>query len=196
MAVQILCKGSTPACRGSCLTNSGMMRMPIPTNARAKRTDMFLNDNVAFMAQLSKEIDSLIKTATKQGKKLALRLNGTSDLDWTDVYNKYPEVQFYEYTKRLDLVKKAKNIANLHMTFSRSEVTKDSTIVQLVESGVNVAVVFDDKKVKPTTYLGFAVIDGDTHDRRFEDEKGNIIGLKLKGTLKAKSIARASGFAV
>jgi hypothetical protein len=194
--VKVICKASTPACRASCLTNSGMMIMSVQTNARIKRTNMYLNEREMFMAKLTNEIDNLVKQATKQGKQLALRLNGTSDLDWTEIYAMYPEVQFYEYTKRPDLIKKSKGLHNLHITFSRTERTKDSTVRRVIESGTNVAVVFDDKKEQPITFLGIKVVDGDKHDRRFEDTAGEIVALKLKGTTKSKAIARSTGFAV
>ena len=194
--VKTICKAATPACRASCLTNSGMMRMKVPTNARIKRTIMFLNTPEAFINQLTREIDNMVKRAAKDGKRLALRLNGTSDLNWSAIYTMYPDVQFYEYTKRPDIVKMARSIPNLHVTFSRTERTKESTIRRVIESGTNVAVIFDDKKVQPQTFMGIKIIDGDKHDRRFEDTAGAIIGLKLKGTLKAKAIARSTGFAI
>ena len=191
-----MCRASSEGCRGSCLTNSGMMRMPIPTAARVARTELFLNDVASFMTKLEREIDNLLHKATKEGKRLALRLNGTSDVDWTKTYAKYPEIQFYEYTKRPDMVKKAAGIPNLHMTFSRTENTKVSVLKRMVEAGANVAVVFDDKKTMPTEYMGMQVLDGDDHDRRFEDGVGKIVGLTLKGTLASKQAARECGFAI
>jgi hypothetical protein len=191
-----MCRASTDGCRGSCLTNSGMMRMTAQTNARHERTTMYLNERDAFMLQLEKEIDGLLRKATKEGKHLALRLNGTSDVDWTDTYAKYPEIQFYEYTKRPDLILKAKKHPNVHMTFSRTESTKVSTMERMIAAGANVAVVFDDKKTMPTEYLGMPVLDGDDHDRRFEDGVGKIVGLTLKGTLAVKAHARQCGFAI
>lgn len=191
-----ICRASSEGCRGSCLTNSGMMRMSAQTNARTERTKLYLNDRDAFMAQLDKEIVGFLRKAEREGKRLALRLNGTSDLDWTEVYAKYPEIQFYEYTKRPDLVLKAKGLSNLHITFSRTELTKASTIERMVEAGANVAVVFDDKKAMPLQFMGMPVIDGDDHDRRFEDKTGKIVGLTLKGTLATKQAARQTGFAI
>lgn len=194
--VKKICPNATGACRASCLTNSGMMIMPAQRKARSKRTLMFLNDYESFMTQLYCEIDNLVKNATKQEKQLAIRLNGTSDIDWFEIYEKYPDIQFYEYTKRPDLIIKSKKVENVHMTFSRTEKTKDSVIKRVIASGTNVAVVFDDLKEQPMTFLGIKIVDGDKHDRRFEDTTGNIIALKLKGTVKAKAIARKTGFAV
>lgn len=191
-----MCRASTEGCRGSCLTNSGMMRMTAQTKARTERTKLYLTDNDAFMLQLEKEIDNLYRKATKAGKHLALRLNGTSDVDWTATYAKYPEIQFYEYSKRPDLILKAKKLPNVHMTFSRTESTKVSTMQRMIAAGANVAVVFDDKKPMPTEYMGMQVLDGDDHDRRFEDGVGKIVGLTLKGTLAVKESARQCGFAI
>ena len=56
------------------------------------------------------------------------------------------------------------------------------------------SVVFKDKL--PSTYKGIKVINGDTHDRRFEDEQGVIVGLKFKGSAADKAIAIAGGFAI
>ena len=156
----------------------------------------YLFENELFMKNFYREIDNMVILAKKQGKRLALRLNGTSDLDWIDVYKKYPDIQFYEYTKRPDMVKKTANIENVHMTFSRTEKTKDTTVQKMLLKGVNVAVVFDDKREIPLKYYNVNVIDGDKHDRRFEDSQGSVVGLKLKGTNKTKALARATGFAV
>ncbi len=193
---KVICRASSEGCRGSCLTNSGMMRMSAQTNARIQRTKLYLSDREQFMAQLEKEIVGFLRKADREGKHLALRLNGTSDLDWTELYAKYPEIQFYEYTKRPDLVLKAKGLRNLHITFSRTELTKASTVERMVAAGANVAVVFDDKKPMPLQFMGMAVIDGDDHDRRFEDKAGKIVGLTLKGTLATKQAARNTGFAI
>lgn len=193
---KVICKASSKACRESCLTHSGMMRMSAQTNARVTRTKLLLENKEQFIAQLDDEITAFIRKAEREGKRLALRLNGTSDLDWTSIYAKYPQVQFYEYTKRPDLVLKAKKCDNVLMTFSRTETTKDSTIARIIEMGTNVAVVFDDLKPMPNQFKGIPVIDGDAHDRRYEDSGSIIIGLHLKGTLKVKQAARESGFAV
>lgn len=191
-----ICAGASEGCKASCLVNSGMMRMPKQTEARIKRTQYYLNDYQGFKAQLVSELSSKLKSAQKQGKRLAARLNGTSDLDWSDIYKQFPEIQFYEYTKRANLAKQLSTIDNLHITMSRNERTKPERIKMLTSSGVNVAVVFDDKRPIPSSYQGIKVIDGDKHDRRFEDKQGVIVGLKLKGTNAIKDIARATGFAV
>jgi hypothetical protein len=188
-----ICAGSSKGCRASCLVNSGMMRMPVQTKARIERTRLYIDDREAFMTKLVSELNAALKRAQKAGKRLAVRLNGTSDLDWSSVYMLYPDIQFYEYTKRVQIVKAVSELPNVHITMSATEKTTPERIKLVTDNGTNVAMVFADKV--PATYKGFTVIDGDKHDRRFEDQQGVIVGLKLKGTNKAKQSAIDTGFA-
>ena len=103
-------------------------------------------------------------------------------------------IQFYEYTKRPDLAKKLAKLDNVDVTFSKHENHSEKALLKVLASGVNVAVVFNGNV--PDSYIDVKVIDGDKHDRRFEDDKGRIIGLKLKGTNNVKQLAIQSGFAV
>ena len=192
-----ICSGSTEGCRKSCLTNSGMMRMATQTAARVKRTQFLIDEPFKFLGQLAKELVSLQKKAQKQGKRLAVRLNGTSDIDWSGVYNAFKDVQFYEYTKvygkRLE---RLSGYSNLHLTVSRSEKMTDARLVKVVNMGYNVATVFNTGKTLPNSFMGIPVIDGDEHDARFDEGTGRIIGLRVKGTNAAKKAAIDSGFAV
>jgi len=189
-----VCKGKSKGCTQSCLIFNGRMLMPTAQNARKERIAMYFENRELFNSMLIGEISSLLYKATKQGKKLALRLNGTSDLDFSDIYKTFPMVQFYEYTKRPDLAKKLSKLDNVDITFSKHEKHSIDTVKRLVESGVNVAVVFKTKV--PSIFNNIEVIDGDKNDRRFEDKKGRIVGLKLKGTNAVKKLAIESGFAV
>jgi hypothetical protein len=74
---------------------------------------------------------------------------------------------------------------NYRLTFSRSEKNEDIADC-FIKRGGNVAVVFSTKKkdALPETYLGAPVIDGDTHDLRFLDPRGVVVGLRAKGKAK------------
>lgn len=189
-----VCLGASAGCRKSCLINSGRMIMPSAVNARKARTELYFNDPEVFMMQLKGEIMQALAQAMKQGKRLAVRLNGTSDLDWSEVYRDFPTVQFYEYTKRPELVEKFKEFANVDLTFSKHENHTEAQVLKVLDSGTNVAVVFAGNV--PENYIARPVINGDEHDRRFEDAKGMIVGLKLKGTKATKEFAVKRGFAV
>jgi len=160
--------------------------------AREYRSNLFYDNRAEFGAQLIAETQENIKRNDKKGLRTAERLNGTTDYAWEHIRfdgqsmpERFPNVQFYDYTKS---VKRARQHAsgtmpsNYHLTFSRSELTPDSLVTELVESGQNVAVVFD---AIPETWLGLEVINGDEHDLRFLDKSGVIVGLKAKGP-KAK----------
>ena len=189
-----VCKGASAGCRKSCLINSGRMRMDNAVQARRKRTELYYNNREVFDMQLRGELMQALANATKQGKKLAVRLNGTSDLDWGYIYAEFPMIRFYEYTKRIDLPERMQKFSNVMFTFSKHEGHTEEQVIKIVDSGINVAVVFKDSV--PDKYAGKIVLDGDKHDRRYEDGKGQIVGLKLKGTNKVKEFAIKRGFAV
>lgn len=170
------------------------MIMANAVNARRKRTELYYNNNDIFIMQLKGELMQALALATSQNKKLAVRLNGTSDLDFSEIYNAFPTVQFYEYTKRLDLVDKLAALDNVNITFSKHENHTEADVLKIVDTGVNVAVVFKDNV--PDKYQGLPVINGDEHDRRYQDKAGHIVGLKLKGTKAVKGFAIKRGFAV
>lgn len=86
----------------------------------------------------------------------------------------FPDVQFYDYTKRAN---RRDLPANYHLTFSLSEDNDERAQIAL-ENGLNVAAVF---RALPETFLGRKVVDGDESDLRFKDERGVIVGLKAKG---------------
>ena len=186
-----VCPNASKGCKRTCLVNSGMMKMPVQTKARFNRTDLYFNDNNVFMFLLRKEIVALEKKALKQNKRLALRLNGTSDLDFTEVYKEFPSVQFYEYTKRTDLLDVIKELPNVHLTVSATENTTKDQFHAIIKKGYNIATVFD---TVPLRYNDIKVVDGDATDRRFEDEMGVIVGLKFKGSKALKENAINLGF--
>jgi hypothetical protein len=171
-------------------------------DGRKNKTEWFLNNPKEFMLTLVGEITQLCK---KHGNKLALRLNGTSDIRYekikidgynTSIFDIFPDVMFYDYTKNPKRFTQALP-KNYHLTFSRSE-TNELDVLDILNRGYNVACVFD---VLPKTYMGFEVINGDDHDLRYKDKKGVIVGLTYKNaTGKGGGIlnkyAKESGFVI
>jgi hypothetical protein len=154
--------------------------------ARIRKTQYFYSARQDFMLDLKKDIEKGIKLAAKLGLTPVFRLNGTSDLSWEkydmlpglNVFECFPTVQFYDYTKVLG--RKVKGIANYFLIFSKAD-GNDSDVAEAILEGMNVAAVFD--RV-PTEHMGRPVIDADEHDLRFLDAKGVIAGLKAKGRAK------------
>jgi hypothetical protein len=176
------------------------------SSARLKRTQELLGNKMAFLDRLQSEINGMKKRA----KKVAIRLNGTSDIGFTEtISNKdNKKISFYDYTKHktkyLSFVSN-KLPSNYHITFSGDETTG------------NIGKWFDDilnhenntdKKASmalaffPDDYLrilqaGFIVtaqgrkipvIDGDKTDYRPSDPKICIVALKAKGRAKKSAI--------
>ena len=188
------CPKASAGCAAACLNKAGMGKFSNVQTARINRTKMFFQDRVTFMTQLAKEIKSAKKKADKEGLKLLVRPNGTSDInfikirvgDYRNIFEMFPDVQFYDYTK---LIVNPETIPfNYHLTFSKSE-SNDSDVRSAIRNGLNVAVVFDKL---PETYLGRPVVSGDESDIRINDPKNVIVGLLAKGPAKRDD----SGFVV
>jgi len=199
------CPKATAGCKSACLNTAGrggIFKKGESTNviqqARIRKTKMFYENREQFLADLESDIKAGIKQAEKQGLIPAFRLNGTSDLAWEkysvkrdgieyrNVFEAFPEVQFYDYTKVRG--RKVEGITNYHLTFSKAD-GNDMDARLAASAGMNVAVVFEKL---PETYMGRKVVNGDETDLRFLDEKGVIVGLKAKGKAKRDT----SGFVV
>jgi len=181
------CPKRTAGCTAACLNTAGrggMFRKGENTNiiqqARIRKTRMFFEARDAFMAALEADIKLGIRQAAKLGLTPVFRLNGTSDLAWEKygIIEKFPQVQFYDYTKVLG--RKIAHLPNYHLTFSAAD-GNDADVAKAVSAGMNVAAVFDKL---PSEYMGREVINADEHDLRFLDPKGVIAGLKAKGRAK------------
>ena len=181
---KILCPACSEGCRKSCLFSSGRGQMPSVYKPRQRKTRMFLERPEAFKEYLKADIQMLCAIAKDKNLKPSVRINGTSDIDvcrdLKEVLEAFPDVQFYDYTKRIDVLFKERP-DNYYLCFSRSENTSEDFIVDLLTRGINVAIVFDEV---PKEWKGVPVIDGDETDLRFLDPKGVIVGLKAKGKAK------------
>lgn len=192
------CAKRTAGCTAACLNTAGhggMFKKGETTNivqeARKTRTRLFFENRSVFFEQLVREIKNAIKLSAKQGMIPVFRLNGTSDLAWEkyevvegkNIFQLFPEVQFYDYTKILG--RKVAHIPNYHLTFSAAD-GNDADVLKAIAQGMNVATVFGLKKTEPMpeTYNGRVVFNGDESDLRFLDPKGVVVGLYAKGRAK------------
>jgi hypothetical protein len=178
-----VCAYATPECKFTCLGHtSGRLVMPNAQKAQLRRTTLLHTDRAAFLAQIDKDINSVITRAQNKDMIPCIRLNGCSDLPWLAVYfaKKYPGLQFYDYTKIPH--PEQRTLPNYHITFSRGE-TNMIQCMEALKNNINVAVVFSTKRGQdlPKEWNGFEVIDGDENDLRFLDKKGVVVGLRAKG---------------
>lgn len=185
-----VCGHASNGCASACLNTAGRGAFSNVRNARIKKTDYLFDDMTSFLTTLSNELRKA------NNKPSAVRLNGTSDLDFisllqtklgVDVFTEMPNLKFYDYTKNLKRALKYLG-TDYHLTFSRSE-TNDAECLEYLRAGGQVAVVFDKL---PETWHGFKVIDGDDDDLRYLDMGGAVIGLKAKGKAKKDT----SGFVI
>ena len=183
------CPKRTAGCTAACLNTAGrggMFRKGENTNmiqkARIRKTQLFFNERDAFMLDLFKDIQKAIKFAERKGLTPVFRLNGTSDLSWekytvgtTDMnlFQLFPTVQFYDYTKVLG--RKVAQYKNYHLTFSKAD-GNDSDVAEALFQGMSVVAVYD--------AIPAGVPSADETDLRFLDPKGVMLGLKAKGRAK------------
>jgi hypothetical protein len=202
-----VCQFASPGCTAACLNTAGhggIIRKGEVTNAiqraRIARTALVFEDHAMFADMLVRAIETHVRRAGRKGLTPVVRLNGTSDLPWEKfkladgrtVFETFPEIQFYDYTKnpgRAIANAMGAHPSNYHITFSRSETNTDACHAVLAAGG-NVAVVFGGKL--PEAFNGYPVVNGDHDDLRFLDPHGVIVGLSAKG----KGKRDMSGFVV
>ena len=193
-----ICPMASKGCISACLYTAGRGKFSNVQTARINKTNFYIYDKEMFVLKLASEIIKETNKAKKNKEKIAFRLNGTSDIDFIYLLQKYAQLNiedlkenavFYDYTKILGKVKKYKNYTNYHLTFSRAEDNNSIAEVAL-NDGANVAIVF--RNGLPRFWRGYKVIDGDTSDILMVYNKNVVLGLKAKGEAKKDK----SGFVV
>ena len=196
-----VCPFATKGCAAACLNSAGRGKFSNVQLARRRKTNLFFQDQQKFTQDLAMDLAKINNKALKENKTIFVRLNGTSDINFEKLLNRYLNInfaqfaglKFYDYTK--DKNKALEYSTNekrekYRITYSRSEKDTENDIQNLLNNGVNVAAVF--AKDLPGTYLGYPVINGDLTDLRFNDQLGVIVGLKAKGDGKKDT----SGFVI
>lgn len=193
-----LCPFASKGCTDSCLYTSGRGRFSNVQLSRINKTKFWGYDRANFYIQLANEILSIHDKAIKKGIKIAIRLNGTSDIDHLDLLRRYSGIDFletfydnllfYDYTKNFNHIRKYIG-STYKLTFSRSETNENDAYLTL-KNGGNVAIVFAGEL--PEFWNGYPVINGDETDLRYFDPENVVIGLKAKGDAKKDQ----SGFVV
>jgi hypothetical protein len=193
-----LCPFASKGCTSSCLYSAGRGRFSNVQLSRINKTKFWGYDRSSFYIQLANEILNIHDKAIKKGIKIAIRLNGTSDIDHLDLLRRYSGIDFletfydnllfYDYTKNFNHIRKYIG-STYKLTFSRSETNENDAYLTL-KNGGNVAIVFQDQL--PKFWHGYKVINGDDTDLRYFDPVNVVVGLKAKGDAKKD----VSGFVV
>jgi hypothetical protein len=188
----VLCPGSKAAgCRAGCLESAGRGAMSNVAAGRQARTDYWHADRAGFLDQLRRELRAFVKTCKRQGVQPVARLNVLSDIDWErhGIPQEFPEILFYDYTKRAARLGKTPNNYRLLFSYSgRDQYAKQVEVADKVNAPG--AVVFNGPM--PEFFRGRKVIDGDASDLVNAYAGRVVVGLKAKGKAKADR----SGFVV
>lgn len=193
-----LCPFASEGCKKSCLYSAGRGKFSNVQQSRINKSKFWGFDRANFYIQLGNELLNIHDKAMKKNIKIAIRLNGTSDIDHLYLLERYSGINFldpfynnllfYDYTKNPNHISRYKN-TSYKITFSRSE-SNEAEAKQVLKNGGNIAVVFADEL--PEFYLGYPVINGDLTDLRYFDPSNVVVGLKAKGDAKKDQ----SGFVV
>jgi hypothetical protein len=194
----VVCAGAKAAgCMDDCLVGAGLAEVYESINqARQARTDYWHDDQEAFLIQLSRELRNFTKLCAKQGVQGVVRLNVMSDVSWEDydVPQSFPELQFYDYTKKARRFHGQRQPDNYRLMFSYSGAKHYQSQVQSFlksYSDAPMAVVFRNKNF-PWTFMGREVINGDNSDWVNVNHRGVVVGLVAKGPAKTNT----NGFVV
>lgn len=182
-------------CMEGCLYSSGRGAFNSVQKARKAKTDFWYNNQRAFLLSLCADIWRLHYTSARNNdQKLLVRLNGTSDIAWENyivakdqtIFQLFPDVQFYDYTKHPSRNLEGKTYGNYDLTFSFSSITPKPISIKGLTNPNNsrVAVVFQKKEDIPSTFRTWNVVDGDDTDVRHIEPKNVVVALYAKGKAK------------
>lgn len=181
-------------CMIGCLNSAGRGAFNSVQLARQLKTDYFYNHQQAFLLSLCADIWALERKAKKLGLIPLIRPNGTSDilyenlvvLDEKNIFQLFPTVQFYDYTKHPSRNLTGKTSGNYDLTYSFSAITPKPISIKGLTNPDNsrVAVVFQNQNDIPKTFRSWDVIDGDNSDVRHIEPKRVVVALYAKGKAK------------
>lgn len=198
-----LCPWASRGCCATCLVSAGRGRFSSVIAARAARRAMLLHQPDKFISQLIDEVASHVRRCDRLGLAPALRLNGTSDLDFQTfpspdgrgllsyLRDQHRGLFLYDHTKdpRRMMDPERREI----LVFSRHE-NNEPAALRMLAARRRVAVVFSTRRGEPLPkqWHGSPVVDGDLHDLVFLHHPGTVLGLRAKGRARADR----SGFVV
>lgn len=181
-------------CLIPCLNSAGRGAFNSVQNARQSKTQFFYTNQQAFLLSLCADIWTLQNKAAKLGFKPLVRPNGTSDIpyenlpvmDGLNIFQLFPDVMFYDYTKHPSRNLTGKTCNNYDLTFSFSAITPKPISIKGLTNPHNsrVAVVFQKRADIPKVFRAWQVVDGDDTDVRHIEPKSVVVALYAKGKAK------------
>ena len=177
------------ACANECLKLAGRGTFNAVEQARQSKTDWYHSDRKAFIAQLIHEITLFEKLCKKNGVECWIRLNVLSDVRWELMQNgaipqRFPNVNFYDYTKVAKRLTKMPRNYKLMFSYSKAP-DYQGEVQKALLTDVPMSVVFYGPF--PSIFMGKEVVDGDKSDILNLDARGKVVALKYK-VAKGKGI--------
>jgi hypothetical protein len=189
------CSHASKACAAFCLFSAGQGFRASVKVSRIARTALYFTAPRLFGAQLLDEAQRFQWKARRNGQRLAIRLNGTTDLMGpvlSALIDTLDYVTFYDYTAVPSRVEFASTRPNYHITLSRKETESNRQWIVGAPAHLNCAVVVTrDCKAQLLSARPDCCVDGDKHDLRLPtiDGVGKLILLTPKGTMRGKATA-------
>ena len=197
-----ICKSACAQCRALCLVASGRAEMEKNRDAskrkiaiaRVIKTWLVVFNPLVANQLIQSEIEKESKRSARIGNQFAIRLNGTSDLDFSEIIRSNPEKTFYDYTKRS--LESVESFPNYSLTYSYANFSK-ARIDQYKlahKRGINIAVAISKADFSKAIDSHPKAYDADSSDLRFKDKtKGGYALLSVKGS-KGKGAETENGF--
>jgi len=184
-------------CLNGCLNTAGRGAFNSVQAARKAKTDFFYQSRQAFLLSLCADIWTIQNRARNLGLIPLIRPNGTSDIPYENlivlngknIFQLFPTVQFYDYTKIPSRNLTGKTCNNYDLTYSFSAITPKPISIKGLTNKHNsrVAVVFQKQSDIPSTFREWDVIDGDNTDVRHIEPKRVVVALYAKGKAKREN---------
>lgn len=194
-----LCPHSTPECRAGCLGHtSGRLRQTVQQTAQYVRTAFMVKNPLGFMIVELTEVARHAKRIKKKGRKVAGRLNGTSDKAYErqawymDCLKKAGMDIMFDYTAEKSRFKGWMNPTISEMPYHLTHSTKETDSPNDITPGTYTVVAVKKGDPLPETYNGYPVFDGDKSDMRFLDPEGHVTLGRGKGALAVKKVGAGS----
>jgi hypothetical protein len=194
--LRTVCPRSTAGCTGACVVAHSVNGRNIRSQrARLARHLLLMFRPAEAFTLTAHELENRRREFGRRGARW--RVNVSDDLRLEllapGLFSAAPRA--YTYTKFSPVERLGRS--DFRIVYSASERTTDADIIKWCADGHRVAVVFDVKRgcPLPATWNGITVVDGDLTDDLWVHPAGSVVGLRAKGTLAARSMMRARGFA-
>lgn len=187
-----MCKHRTKDCTRFCLISSGKGSTPQVGMVRIARTRLSVVNPDLFWSMWDADFEFYRRRATKEGKRLSVRPNGTTDImpqRLKDRIAANPDVLFYDYTAVPSRIEYAEATPNYEIVLSRKETKANHLWIQSTPAKYNVAIVTTPAlKAELLAENPALFADFDEHDWRVAEADGtHKLGLLApKGTLRGK----------